>query len=347
MSLGEISDQSKIDPSKVATLIRDFYVERFPLLVDSLNECFELGNLSGSGLEMDIELLREKLLFTEEIGRTQPDETMASLEITLYPEWQKLLQKMRKDFLSEHIDMQKIKKQASYSTYIMFFREVLGLFIIAVLIIFSLRWVNEIYDNYLAEKIKILEPKFFWLNKDLSFKDETLQQIAKKEIISELSELERIISKEQENRVVKEERFETESDVVISSLDKLSHRLDFGNLEQSQYEESRKGVGFNFRSYRFGHHRVYRIIIKSVRPDLVKKKLTGLLEKYNVAQADKVRPGTEVPGGLYYNLYVPRQYLKEFVAQVAEEDEATLYETKTRGKNPPDKNRVFIFIKSI
>ena len=345
ISIGDISDQSDICPSKVATLIRDFYVNRFPLLMDPLDECFELGNISDSSLEMNIKLLQEKLVLMKKIGGRRQDEPIASLEITLYPEWQKLLQKMKKDFSPKSVDAQKIKKKTSYYTYFKFLQEVFFLFMIAIFVIFLLRWANEAYDNYLAEKIKILEPKFPWLNKDLSFKDEIRQQIEKKEIISELSELEKMISKKQESAVDKEERFETESDVVISSIDNISYR--FGSEDSGQNEGSRKGTGFNFRSYRFGHNIVYRIIVKSVRPDLIKKKFTRLLKNYDVIQADNVSPGKEVPGGLYYNLYVPRQYLKEFIAQVVKEDEATLYETKTRRKNPLGKNRVFIFIKSI
>ena len=347
MSIEEISDQSGIYPSKVAFLIRDFYVVHFPLMMDQLNDYFELGKISDPSFTMNIDILKEKLQLKEEVAGSEQGETMAALEVTLYPEWQKLLQKMQSDFLHKRIDVRKIGQRASLYAYIKFLREVFILLSAATLIIFALRWANEFYDDYLAKKIKILEPKFSWLNKDLSFKDETLEQIKRTEIIHELSELERIMSKEQENRIVKEERFETESDVVISSADEISSRLDFGDLEQSQYEESRKGVGFNFRSYRFGHNRVYRIIAQSVRPDLAKKNLAVLLEKYNATQADKVRPGTEVPGGLYYNLYVPHQYLQEFIAQVTEENESTLYETKTRGRNPPGKNRVFIFIKSI
>ena len=335
MSIEEISDQSGMDPSKIAFTIRDFYVMHIPFMMDILNECFELGNISDSSFTMNIEQLNDKLQLkdgdAEKIVGSGPDETMATLEVTLYPEWQFLLRKMKGDFLHRQVDVQKIGKRTSFYAYIRFLREVLILFSAAVLIIFALRWANEFYGNYLAEKIKILEPKFPWLNKDLSFKDETLQQIEKKEIISELSELERIILREQENRVVKEERFETESDVIISSVDEASGRLGFGDSGQSQYEESRKGTGFNFRSYRFGHNRVYRIIVQSVRPDLAKKNLALLLEKYDAIQADKVRPGTEVPGGLYYNLYVPDHCLEEFIAQVIEEDESTLYETKTRG----------------
>ena len=72
-----------------------------------------------------------------------------------------------------------------------------------------------------------------------------------------------------------------------------------------------------------------------------------LLKKYNVTQVDNVKPGQNVPGGIYYNIFVPRDYLKEFLAQVMDLDEAILYETRTRGKNPPGKNKVFIWIKNL
>ena len=79
-----------------------------------------------------------------------------------------------------------------------------------------------------------------------------------------------------------------------------------------------------------------------------KEKLNVLLDKYKVTQVDNVRPGKSVPGGIYYNIYVPRLYLKEFLAQVVDMDEAVLYESRTRtGRNPPGKNKVFIWVKNI
>ena len=351
MSLAEIAAQSCTDPSQVATLIRSFYVERFPLAVAGLNDCFELGNIADDNLQMTRELLKKKL----QVGKAAPEKDaeniMTALEITLYPEWQVLLQKMRQDFTLKAVDVERIKRKASLYNGMKFIRDVLLLLAMAALIIFLTRWGDEFYQNYLAEKIKILEPSFQWLSEDLSFKEQALGQVAKAEIISELTELERIISAQQLGRVAEEERFETESDVVISSIDGISPRPNFGDLEQSLYEESRKGVGLNFRGYRFGSNKVYRIMVKAVRPDLVKEKLRALLKKYQVAQADKVRPGTKVPGGFYYNLHVPRRYLGEFITQVAREkeaeEEAILYETKTLRRNPAGKNRVFIFVKTI
>ena len=88
-------------------------------------------------------------------------------------------------------------------------------------------------------------------------------------------------------------------------------------------------------------------MLKAVRPDIVKSKLNKLLVKYDAGPADSVKPGTQVPGGLYYNLYVPREYVQEFIVQAMEEEDATLFETKTRGRNKKGMNKVFIFVKSI
>jgi hypothetical protein len=79
-----------------------------------------------------------------------------------------------------------------------------------------------------------------------------------------------------------------------------------------------------------------------------RQELSDLLDRYNVTQVDNVKPGLAVPGGYYYNLYVPRTYLKEFMAQVQDVDKAIIYESRTRTRrNPPGKNKVFIWVKSI
>ena len=65
-------------------------------------------------------------------------------------------------------------------------------------------------------------------------------------------------------------------------------------------------------------------------------------------QVDNVKPGQPVPGGVYYNIFVPRLHLKEFMAQVMNQEQANLYESRTRvRRNPPGKNRVFIWVKDI
>jgi hypothetical protein len=72
-----------------------------------------------------------------------------------------------------------------------------------------------------------------------------------------------------------------------------------------------------------------------------------LLQKYKVSQVDNVKPGTKIPGGLYFNLNVPSQYLKEFMTKVTTFSEATIFESRSQGGDVAGKNRVFIWIKGI
>merc|ERR1711991_98421 len=98
----------------------------------------------------------------------------------------------------------------------------------------------------------------------------------------------------------------------------------------------------------YGNTKVYRVMMKSVDTQKSKGNLEKLLTDYGVKQVDNVKPGQAVPGGFYYNLYVPRVRLKEFLAQVMDIDEAILYESRTRAKrNPPGQNKVFIWMKSL
>ncbi|MCY4643061.1 MAG: hypothetical protein OXB88_00420, partial [Bacteriovoracales bacterium] len=187
MSIEAISDQTKIDPSKLATLVRDFYVDRFPHMMDTLNECFEVGNLSDPGLTMDIEQLGRKIPLNENVMGGEEHETMTILEVTLYPEWKKLLRKMKKDFLNDQIKMNKIKKATFFHNFIIFFREVCLLMGIAVFIIFALQKGNELYGNYLEEKIKTIGPQLHRPEKEFKGLEDTIRQMEKKEIIDELS----------------------------------------------------------------------------------------------------------------------------------------------------------------
>ncbi|MFA7614216.1 MAG: hypothetical protein WCY48_08250, partial [Candidatus Caldatribacteriota bacterium] len=72
-----------------------------------------------------------------------------------------------------------------------------------------------------------------------------------------------------------------------------------------------------------------------------------LLERFGASQVDNVKPGTEIPGGIYFNLYVPSTNLKEFITRVSEFGDATIFESRSQGRDAPGKNRVFIWVKSI
>jgi hypothetical protein len=81
--------------------------------------------------------------------------------------------------------------------------------------------------------------------------------------------------------------------------------------------------------------------------DAIKSKILPLLEKYKISQVDNVKPGTQIPGGLYFNLNVPTKSLKDFMTKVTTFSEATIFECKSQGGDIVGKNRVFIWVKSI
>jgi len=80
---------------------------------------------------------------------------------------------------------------------------------------------------------------------------------------------------------------------------------------------------------------------------VVKERILPLLTKHKITQADNVKPGTLIPGGLYFNLHVPTKSLKDFMSKVSSLGDATIFESRAQGEDEAGKNKVFIWIKSI
>jgi hypothetical protein len=56
----------------------------------------------------------------------------------------------------------------------------------------------------------------------------------------------------------------------------------------------------------------------------------------------------DVPGGVYYNVYIPRKDFKEFMTESMKGESSKLFESNTSNvKNVAGKTRVFIMVKSI
>ena len=162
--------------------------------------------------------------------------------------------------------------------------------------------------------------------------------------LDELEELEKLESKQFITDEFVVTRFEVESDVVLTSVDSLPKDFDIAGLEQSAYEETKKG---GYRNNRYGRRKAYRVMLTSVNPTKTKKELLSLLKEFDVKQVDNVKPGTRIPGGIYFNLHVPRKLLKHFLSKLSNVEEATILESKTLSRGPANSSRVFIWIKSI
>lgn len=345
LSIGELADDLKMNPTIVAGVLRGFFIEGFPHLDEEFNEYFLIPHRSSENLNLRYSIIKKDYDLPPVVSRSLDDDIMPSMEVTLYEEWGELLEKSKKEIFHSKLNIKKIRRDASLGQQFKIMREFVVFIVIGFLIVSGIQVANKWYKAYLTDKISIYEPQFKWLNRTLTFKPSGDER-ATKGFTLDPKDIEQIDESEIEEDTAyrEEERFDVESEVVLTSWDSLPKDFNVADLEESEFEEKRKG---GYRDTRFGNKKVYRVMMKSVNSIDAKSKLNGLLTKYQVKQVDKVKPGKFVPGGVYYNLFVPRQYLKEFLAQVMDIDDSILYESRTRGRNPPGQNKVFIWIKNI
>lgn len=331
--------------SETASILRLFFIEVFPHLEDQFSECFQVGNKASKNIYTNYKKLEKSYSLETIIQGSHDEEIMPSLEVTLYDEWSIFLGKMKKDLFSSEINLKKIRKEASFKKQAVFILEVLALLLVGSGLFFVLKYGNENFEKYLTEKISIYEPQFTWLDKNLSFKSKRSDNEENFDLnISDIEKVDDTASQLGEV-LVEEKRYEAESEVVLTSMDSLPKDFGVADLEQSNYEELKKR---GYRDSRYGNTKVYRVMMKSVDTFKVRSNLDKLLNKYKITQVDNVKPGLAVPGGYYYNLYVPRTNLQEFMAQVSEVDETVIFESRTRTvRNPPGKNKVFIWVKRL
>lgn len=310
-----------------------------------MNNTFQLSHVTCENINLTYKAVVDEFNIDETLRGTIEDDVLKSLEVTLYEDWVNLSETIESKKVDQKEVIDNIKKSLSFKKQVKFFQELILLFIVGGALIFAVKVGNKWYEDYLVKKITLFEPSFFWLDKNLSFKSEN--PLTKKEIelsYKELEELEKLES----NKVFEEDeytsRFDVESDVVLTSFDSLPKDFNVANMEQSSYEEKRKG---GYRNMRYGRRRAYRIMMTSVSPKTTKRELVDLLGKYNVKQVDNVKPGKEIPGGIYFNLYVPQEMIKEFLSHVSSVEESTILESKTVFGGPAGTNKVFIWIKSI
>lgn len=340
ISLKELSSETNISLPHLAKMIRDYFLDFYPHLEDQLNEFLQIGSTAHKNSYITFSDLNDKLQLSGKLKGIHSEEILNSLEVTLYEDFKNFLDKLQnlhKDPLRTKI-LKPVKKVRFKFHY---FRDITVLFIVGILSIWGVKSFNLWYEKYLEQKIAVYEPQFKWSNKGISFFSK--DQVPDENFNLDIEDFDKASASRKPVSEETEEVYEEETDVSLMSLGSLPKDFDVANLEQSDYEEM---VKIGNRDTRFGNKMVYRVIMKSVDPLQSKKTLNDLIDKFEVTQVDNVRPGTLVPGGVYYNVFVPRNNLKDFLANVMEMDEATLYETRTRRSNPPGQHRVFIWIKT-
>lgn len=348
VSVRELALQFGVEEKYLSIVLRDHLIKVFPLYEDVINEYFMISNVRSENLFIKYSDITPIIGHKAEEKGSFEEEVFTKIEVTLYPEWANLVKELSKDITSLKIDFEKLQKKGSFKNQLRFFQEVILLLLVLSVIVFSMKNANRWYENYLVNKITLFEPNFFWLDKSLTYQEQDL--LARDQIDlsnKELEELERIEAQKVFSDDFSENRYDPESDVVIlDSIEDVPKSFLDAETEQSAYEENKKG-GYRDSSYAPSKLKAYRIMMTAVDPQDMKNKILPLLDQYGISQVDNVKPGTEIPGGIYFNLFVPANNLKEFMSKVNEFGEATIFESRSQGKDAPGKNRVFIWVKSI
>ena len=344
ISIISLGHQFQLSLADTSTILRNFFLSANPHLDEELSDIFQITHISDGYIHLNFKKLQE--LFPEKlkVNRDSSSDVMTSMEVTLYPEWRDLADRINRDLYHQQFNFRKIKSRISFRDQLKILRELAVMGIAVATLIFSIKKVNEIWNQNLTDKISIYGPQLKWLDKTLSFKDEN--SASSKPLLLPPQELESVeISGVEEETFNEDARYEVESEAVMTLWDDLPKDFDFAELEKSDYEE---GQTSSYRDSRYGNTKVYRVMMKSVDTLSTRTSLDRLIRKYQVTRVGDVEPGKDVPGGIYYNIFVPRHYLKEFMAQVMEMDDAVLYESRTRTRHgPPGKNKVFIWVKAI
>ncbi|WP_408098548.1 hypothetical protein ACJVC5_06440 [Peredibacter sp. HCB2-198] len=347
-SVREIAFQFDLQEKYISTVLRDHLIKVYPAYEDYINENFQISNVSSKNLFLKFEDLEPVLGAEAKNKGTFEDDILAHMEVTLYPDWPNLVKELRKDMLSLKVDFENFKKKTAFRKQLRFFQEVIILLLILSVIIFALKNTNKLYEDYLVNKITLFEPNFFWLDKTLSYQEQDL--LAKQQIDlsnKELEELERIEAQQVFTDERLGSRYDPESDVVVlDSVENVPKSFGEAETERSEYEETQKG-GYRDSSYASSNKKAYRILMASVEPSAIRERILPLMKKYGIAQVDNVKPGMQIPGGLYFNLMVPSNNLKDFMTKVSTLGEATIFESRSQGGDQAGKNRVFIWVKSI
>lgn len=347
LSIEAISRHMNISHKITARVLRNFLTEVFPQHEDYFNESFLITSSISKNLIITIDMIISNIKENINFSGSHDEEVMTSVEVTLYEDWAIFVAKMKRDFGENELNLSSIDRKETTQKISKTLISSALIIIATVLAVWVIEFSNKYYEKYLTEKISIYEPQFRWEDKGLKFTDsqESAESLANFELniedIEKVDDSESLLGESLEDQ----ERVGVETDVVLTSLDSLPRDFKEADSEQSLYEE--EGTS-GYRDSSYGNTKVYRVMMRSSDTIRTNSELKSLIVKYDVSQVDNVLPGLSVPGGYYYNLYVPRSYLKEFMAQVSEVDTAIIYESRTRTRrNPPGKNKVFVWVKNI
>ena len=344
-TLEKIGLEAGLSASVLATILRNFLLDECPHLDQYFTSIFEVGNILSPNLQITFEKISSDISISTPIYGSREDEIMPSMEVTLFDEWSFFVKRMKSDFKSRQFDFLKIKERTSFVKQIKVIQDISVLLLLFTLTIYGVKQLNIWYEKYLSNKVSIYEPQFNWLNKSLVFKG--VEKKSAKEYKLSFNQIKDITKGEKLTEFFDPDKYEEETDVALSSFENIPKDLKDADKEPSQYEgdaENRNG----YRETKGGTTTIYRLMMTSTNTYAARDKINQLVEKYKGDAVGDSTPGMDVPGGVYYNVYIPKKDFKEFMSETMKVDQAKLFESNTSNvKNIAGKTRVFIMVKSI
>jgi hypothetical protein len=344
-TIGEIADETDLNPSLVATILRNYLLDEFPHLDQYFSEVFQVGNVLSPNLHTSFAKIKSDLnIPTPQIG-SREDEIMPSMEVTLFDDWGVFTKRMKSDFATSGFDLSKIKERTGFLKQVRVFQDVSVLLLLFTLTIYGVRQLNIWYERHLANKVSIYEPQFTWLNKSIVFKG--LEKKPVGEFKLKFDDIKDISKSDEINEFFDPEKYEEESEVTLTSFENIPRDLNKADKAPSQYEGDAENPN-GYRETTGGTTKIYRLMMTSTNAYLSRDQINELMKKYQGEPVGDSRPGNDVPGGVYYNIYIPRNNFKDFMSETMKINQSKLFESNTSNvKNVPGKTRVFIMVKSI
>jgi len=329
----------------VATILRNFLLDEYPHLDQYFSEVFQVGNILSPNLGMTFSQIRKEINIPIPASGSKEDEIMPSMEVTLFDEWSLFVKRMRSDFKSKQFDLSKIKERTTFVKQIKIVQDIAVLLLVFTLTIYGVKQLNVWYERYLSNKVSIYEPQFNWLNKSLVFKG--AEKKPAKEFKLNFNEIKDITKGEIPTEFFDPENYSEESEVTLTSFENIPKNLSEADKESSVYEGDSENPN-GYRETKGGTTKIYRLMMTSTNTYAARDKINVLVDKYGIEPVGESTPGQDVPGGVYYNVYVPKKNFKDFMTETMKVEQAKLFESNTSNvKNVPGKTRVFIMVKSI
>lgn len=344
-TIGELAKISGMPAPLLATILRNFLLDEFPHLDLYFSQVFQVGNVLSPNLSTSFLRIKVDLNIHEPLNGSRDEEIMPSMEVTLFDEWGLFLKRMKSDFSSKGFDLEHIKERSTFIKQLKLFQEVSILLLAFTISIFLITKGNLWYEKNLANKVSIYEPQFSWLNKSGFFKEVEKKPV--KEFKLDFDGIRDISKGENITEFFDPEKYEEESEVELTSFESIPRDFTKADKEASQYEGDAESPN-GYRETKGGTTKVYRLMTTSTNTYFSKDQVNELIKNYQAEPVGDSKLGNDVPGGVYFNIYVPREKFKDFMTEVMKINKGKLFESQTSNvKNVPGKTRVFIMIKSI